>query len=53
MYVNKAPNSPLDRLTAEYLRFMLSAEGQRVVIKAGYDPLDAATAARQLELLAE
>jgi phosphate transport system substrate-binding protein len=47
VYVNKAPNQPLDRLTAEYLRFMLSAEGQRVVIKAGFDPLDAATVAQQ------
>ncbi len=53
VYVNKAPNEPLDRLTAEYLRFVLSSDGQRVVVKAGFDPLDAATAARQLELLAE
>ena len=48
IYVNKAPNRDLDRLTAEYLRFILSAQGQRVVIKAGFDPLDAATAADQL-----
>ena len=48
IYVNKAPNKELDRLTAEYLRFILSAHGQRVVIKAGFDPLDAATAAEQL-----
>jgi len=53
VYVNKAPNTSLDRLTAEYLRFILSADGQRVVIKAGFDPLDAATAARQMERLAE
>jgi phosphate transport system substrate-binding protein len=51
IYVNKAPNRELDRLTAEYLRFILSAEGQRVVIKAGFDPLDAATAGEQLEKL--
>ena len=48
IYVNKAPNKDLDRLTAEYLRFILSSDGQRVVIKAGFDPLDAATAAEQL-----
>ena len=48
IYVNKAPNKDLDRLTAEYLRFILSAQGQRVVIKAGFDPLDAVTAAEQL-----
>ena len=48
IYVNKSPSKSLDRLTAEYLRFILSSEGQRVVIKAGFDPLDAATAAEQL-----
>jgi len=51
VYVNKAPGQPLDRLTAEYLRFILSADGQRVVAKAGFDPLDAATAAEQLAKL--
>jgi len=51
IYANKAPNKDLDRLTAEYMRFILSAEGQRVVIKAGFDPLDAATASEQLEKL--
>jgi len=48
IYVNKSPSKSLDRLTAEYLRFILSSEGQRVVIKAGFDPLDAATATAQL-----
>ncbi len=48
IYVNQAPNRELDRLSVEYLRFILSAEGQRVVIKAGFDPLDATTAAEQL-----
>ncbi len=47
IYVNKPPSKTLDRLTAEYLRFILSAEGQRVIIKAGFDPLDAKTAAQQ------
>jgi phosphate transport system substrate-binding protein len=51
IYVNKAPNKDLDRLTEEYLRFILSADGQRVVIKAGFDPLDATTAAEQLAKL--
>ena len=48
IYVNKAPSKSLDRLTAEYLRFILSAEGQRVIIKAGFDPLDATTATEEL-----
>ncbi len=51
IYVNRAPNRPLDRLTGEYLRFILSAEGQRVVVKAGFDPIDAATARAQLAQL--
>jgi phosphate transport system substrate-binding protein len=53
IYVNKAPNEKLDRLTAEYLRFILSAQGQRVVVKAGFDPLDAQTAAEQLAKLSD
>jgi len=51
VYVNKAPGQPLDRLTAEYLRFILSADGQRVVAKAGFDPLDATVVAEQLAKL--
>ncbi len=52
VYINKKPDGKLDTLTAEYLRFMLSAEGQTIIIKAGFDPLDAATAAAQLARLA-
>lgn len=48
VYVNKPPGEPLDALTEEYLRFMLSREGQEVVIRAGFHPLDAETAAREL-----
>jgi phosphate transport system substrate-binding protein len=51
VYVNKAPGKPADRLTAEFLRFVLSAEGQRIVAKAGFDPIDASTAARELAKL--
>jgi phosphate transport system substrate-binding protein len=53
VYVNKAPGRPLDRLTSEYLRFMLSAEGQGVVVRAGFHPLDAATVTRELAKLAD
>ncbi len=51
VYVNKVPGRPLDRLTSEFLRFSLSADGQRVVVKAGFDPIDAATAQLQLAKL--
>ena len=53
IYVNKSPDRPFDPLVQEYLRFMLSAEGQRIVIKAGFHPLDAAAVRRQLDKLAE
>ena len=42
VYVNKAPNKPLDPLVREFLRFVLSREGQEVVVKDGYLPMSAA-----------
>ncbi|MBF0538584.1 MAG: PstS family phosphate ABC transporter substrate-binding protein [Nitrospirae bacterium] len=39
IYVNKAPNKPIDPLIGEFVRYILSSEGQQVVIKDGYDPL--------------
>ncbi len=39
IYVNKAPGKTLDPLVAEFLNFVLSAEGQQIVIKDGYLPL--------------
>lgn len=41
VYVNKAPNKPLDKLTYEFVRMVLSKEGQRIVEKDGYVPLSA------------
>jgi phosphate transport system substrate-binding protein len=41
LYVNKDPNKPLDLLREEFIKFILSKEGQEVVIKDGYDPLPA------------
>lgn len=41
IYVNKAPNSALDPLTSEFLKFVLSKEGQEIVVKDGYYPLSA------------
>jgi phosphate transport system substrate-binding protein len=45
IYVNKAPGKPMDKLTAEFLRFVLSRDGQEVVVKDGYFPLPAKAAA--------
>ncbi|MFC3607974.1 PstS family phosphate ABC transporter substrate-binding protein [Stutzerimonas tarimensis] len=39
VYINKAPNKPLSPLEAEFVRMMLSQEGQQVVVKDGYIPL--------------
>jgi phosphate transport system substrate-binding protein len=39
LYVNKAPNAPLDPLVREFLRYVLSREGQEIVVKDGYLPL--------------
>ncbi|HEY7751251.1 MAG TPA: phosphate ABC transporter substrate-binding protein, partial [Ignavibacteriaceae bacterium] len=36
IYINKVPNKNSDPLLAEFLRFVLSYEGQEVVIKDGY-----------------
>lgn len=42
VYVNKNPRESLDRLTHEFLKFILSYQGQEVVIRDGYFPLPAA-----------
>ncbi len=47
LYVNKAPNEALDPLRLEFLKFVLSQQGQEVVIKDGYLPLPAKVAAEQ------
>jgi phosphate transport system substrate-binding protein len=44
VYVNKAPNKPLDPLVREFLKFALSKEGQETVVKDGYLPIPAKVA---------
>jgi phosphate transport system substrate-binding protein len=39
LYIVKHPNKPLDPLVKEFLKFVLSKEGQKIVIKDGYLPL--------------
>jgi phosphate transport system substrate-binding protein len=51
VYVNKAPNKPLDPLVREYLKFILSQEGQQTVVKDGFLPLTAKTAQEELAKL--
>ena len=39
VYINKQPNKPLAPLEREFLKMVLSKQGQEVVIKDGYIPL--------------
>jgi phosphate transport system substrate-binding protein len=51
LYVNKAPNKPLDPLVKEFLKFVYSRDGQQVVVKDGFFPLSAATTEKELKKL--
>lgn len=48
IYVNKAPNKPLNPLELEFMKMVLSKSGQTVVVKDGYLPLPAGVAAKSL-----
>ncbi|MDH3325101.1 MAG: phosphate ABC transporter substrate-binding protein PstS family protein [Gammaproteobacteria bacterium] len=41
VYVNKKPNKPLSPLDSEFIKMVMSKQGQEVVIKDGYIPLPA------------
>ena len=41
VYVNKAPGKPLAPLELEFLKMVLSKQGQEIVVKDGYIPLPA------------
>jgi phosphate transport system substrate-binding protein len=43
--VNKRPGRPLPPATAEFIRFLISAEGQQLIVAGGHVQLDATTAA--------
>lgn len=51
IYVNKAPGKPLDPLVHEFLKLVLSREGQEIVVKDGYLPLPAEIAKQELAKL--
>ena len=48
VYVNKAPGKPLDPLTREFVRLVLSRDGQQDVIKDGYFPIPGSVAREEL-----
>jgi len=51
VYINRAPGKPLDPLTREFVKFILSREGQEVVVKDGYLPLSADVVKQELAKL--
>jgi phosphate transport system substrate-binding protein len=51
IYVAKKPDEPMPTLIQEFLKFVLSNEGQQIVVKDGYGPLPAKVVAKQLDVL--
>jgi phosphate transport system substrate-binding protein len=47
VYVDQPPSGGMDALTKEFLRFVLSRQGQRNVVKDGYLPLPARVVAEE------
>jgi phosphate transport system substrate-binding protein len=51
IYVNKKPNQPLPPHVKEFLKFVLSKEGQEIVVKDGFGPLPAKMIEKQLKAI--
>jgi len=51
IYINKDPVKGLDPLVQEFIRYVVSKEGQEIVIKDGYFPLNAKKAKEMLKLV--
>ncbi|MBB1318366.1 phosphate ABC transporter substrate-binding protein PstS family protein [Shewanella sp. SR43-4] len=49
VYVNKHPNKDLSPMDREFLRFVLSKQGQQIVEKDGYVPLPTSVISKDLE----
>lgn len=52
IYVNRPPDEPTDPLIHEFIRLVLSREGQEIVLRDGYYPVPPAVARQTLALLA-
>lgn len=48
VYINRAPAKALDPLTREFVKLVLSKEGQEVVVKDGYFPIPASVSKEEL-----
>jgi phosphate transport system substrate-binding protein len=51
VYVNRNPVEPMDTLTKEFIKFVLSKQGQEIVVKDGYYPLPAEIAQQYIDAL--
>jgi len=51
IYINRDPKKPVDPLTREFLKFVLSKEGQEIVVKDGFLPLTAKMETEQVAIL--
>lgn len=51
IYVNRAPGKPLDPLVKGFLSFVLSRQGQEIVVKDGFLPLNAKMTQEELKKL--
>jgi phosphate transport system substrate-binding protein len=51
IYVAKKPGEPSSPVAKEFLKFVLSKEGQEIVIKDGYGPLPAKVQEKQLKVI--
>ncbi len=51
VYINQAPNKPLDPMVREFVKYILSQEGQQNVVKDGFLPLTAPVAKQEIAKL--
>lgn len=51
VYINKAPNKPLQPLEKEFVKMVLSKSGQEVVVKDGFIPMPKAVVEKALKML--
>jgi phosphate transport system substrate-binding protein len=48
VYINRAPGKPLDPVTREFAKLIMSKEGQEIVVKDGYFPIPSQIAKEEL-----
>ena len=48
VYINKVPGQPLSPLVQQFVKYILSSEGQNIVVKDGYLPLSSTIVAAEL-----